>query len=593
MRDTCSKLSLFMQEVVFKMIIGLLGGLALFIYGMQEMGDGLEKVAGNRLKSILATLTGNPFLGILVGALVTAVMQSSSATTVIAVGFVSAGLMTLRQAFGVIMGANIGTTITAWIVAINIGDYVWAFVAIGFLMLFLLKKPGPRYLGQIIFAFGVLFVGLNTMSASMAPLAESKGFQDLLMKIKDLPLVGFFVGTGTTLVVQSSSASLGLLQMLSGTAKDAAGTPLISMYQAIPILLGSNVGTTITTIFASFGTRSKEAKRVAAAHSIFNLIGSLVFMVILVPFTKFMNLIFSYFNYTMLADSSGLFTPGASYMRQSIAMTHTVFNLGNTLMWLPFIWLMVKIVKLVVPGEDPVNERELKYANYSVIHNPAVAIDLVTKEIARMGDTAYSMVDRAHEMFMEGADAESVDEMLFQENTLDFLENEIVKYLSTLISGNTLTIRNSNRVTGLMHVTNDIERIGDYCMNIANSLMEMTESKIVFSDIAKAELDQGFSLIKQIVADSTKALRGNNLVLAGKIMTQEDMVDEMEVKLRAAHFERLDEGLCNPQSTVIYLEILHTMERISDHCNNIAEFVIMGATYVVHKEKGQIKRHKD
>ncbi|MFA6736122.1 MAG: Na/Pi cotransporter family protein [Saccharofermentanales bacterium] len=574
-----------MSDIDAKMFITLFGGLALFVYGMQQMGEGLQKVAGNKLKSILQMLTGNPLLGILVGAVVTAIIQSSSATTVIVVGFVSAGLMTLKQSIGVIMGANIGTTMTAWIVAIKIDNYAWLFVAAGFIMMFILKNPKMRYIGQIIFAFGVLFVGLNAMSASMKPLAASQEFADLLLKIKDIPVLGLVVGTALTVIVQSSSASIGVLQTLAGTAKDAAGTPLISLYQAIPILFGSNIGTTITAIFASMGTSKKEAKRAAAAHAIFNIVGSVLFMLILIPYTTLVDWIIRLTGMDLLPDIRHLMTPTAEFMRSGIAVSHTIFNITNTILWLPFIWLMVIIVKKLIPGQDPVNEKELKYVNYSVISNPSVAIDLVTKEIARMTELSSDMTNKVHDLIRGKIAKEDVDDMVEKENGLDYLENEIVRYLSTLISHNTLTDKESARIAGLMHATNDIERIGDYCMNITNSALEMTTQNIDFSDDARSELDEAFSIVKQMVTDATSALRDTDFTLAGKIMSQEDVMDELEERLRIAHLDRLNNGLCNPQSTVIYLEILHTMERISDHCKNIAEVVVMDTEYKVHRSK--------
>lgn len=572
-----------MSDIDAKMIITLFGGLAMFIFGMQQMGEGLQKVAGNKLKSILQMLTGNPLLGILVGALVTAIIQSSSATTVIVVGFVGAGLMTLKQSVGVIMGANIGTTMTAWIVAIKIDDFAWLFVAIGFVMMFVLKSPKIRYVGQIVFAFGVLFVGLNAMSAAMKPLASSAVFADLMLKIKDIPVFGLLLGTALTVIVQSSSASIGLLQTLASTAKDAAGTPLISLYQAIPILFGSNIGTTITAFFASLGSKRKEAKRAAMAHGIFNIFGSVLFMFILLPYTRLIDWIIGFTGFDLLPDVHGLMTPTADYMRSGVAISHTIFNIANTLIWIPFIWLMVKIVKFLIPGEDPIVARELKFINYSVVGNPSVAIALATKELVRMTDMASIMTSDVHELIKGDITEQNVEEMVEKENSLDYLEDEIVRYLSTLISHNTLTQSESAKIAGLMHATNDIERIGDHCMNLTNSALEIYTQGIGFSENAREELNEAFSIVKQMVIDSTTALRDADLVLAGKIMSNEDVMDELEERLRERHLDRLNRGLCNPQSTIVFLEMIHTMERISDHCKNIAEIVVADSNYTIHR----------
>jgi phosphate:Na+ symporter len=572
-----------MAVIDYKMIFTLLGGLALFIYGMQQMGEGLQKSAGDKMRIILQKLTGNIFFGILVGALVTIIIQSSSATTVMVIGFVSAGLMTLPQAFSVIMGANIGTTMTAWIVAIKIDDFAWVFVAIGFIMLFVCKKPKIRYIGQIIFAFGVLFVGLKAMGEAVRPLSKSPEFADLLLQIKDVPILGLLVGSLSTIIVQSSSASIGVLQTLASTPKDDIGTPLISLYQAIPILFGSNIGTTVTAFLASLGSKRKEAKRAALAHAIFNVTGSLMFMAILTPYVGLIDHMIRLTGFDLLEDVNNLMTPTAEYMRQGIALSHTIFNISTMMIWAPFVWLMVILVKKIIPGTDPVNERTLVYISYTVINSPSLAIDLATKEIARMTDMASTMTQKVQRILMGDYQSVDIDEMVEKENGLDYLENEIVRYLSTIISRNTLTEQDSSKVAGLMHATNDIERIGDHCMNITNIAMDIKEQNLQFSDMARTELEEAFSIIKQMVNDSITALRDQNLVLAGKIISQENVMDELEKKIRQRHLQRIDSGLCDPQATIIFLEIIHTMERISDHCKNLAEVAISYTDYQIHR----------
>lgn len=570
----------------FTTIIALFGGLALFIFGMHQMGEGLQKTAGDKMRTVLAMLTGTPLRAILVGALVTMIIQSSSATTVMVVGFVGAGLMTLPQAIGVIMGANIGTTMTAWIVAAKIDEFAWLFVAIGFIMMFFFKKPKVRYIGQIIFAFGLLFVGLNSMGAAMKPLAKSEAFSNLLLQIKDVPVLGLLVGTVSTMIVQSSSAAIGVLQTLAGTATDSAGTPLISMYQAVPILLGSNIGTTITAILACIGG-SRDSKRAAVAHSLFNIVGSIVFMFVLKPFTWLVNQTVGMIGHSLVADANtgilGMLTPVADNMRESIAVSHTLFNVVNTIIWFPLIWLMVKLVKLIVPGADPVIHKRLAYIDYKVVGSPAIAIDLATKELARMTEIAQMMIRDSHALF-KGHSAELETRIFNNEETMDYLENEIVRYLSNIYSSSSVTQADSTRIAGLLHATNDIERIGDYCSNICDNSQDMQKNGVTFSPSAVAELDEAFGLIEQMVLDSTLALRNDDLVLAGKIMSMEEQIDLMEDKLRASHLERLISGQCDPRSTVIFLEIIHTMERIADHCKNIADVVAAGGNYVVHAD---------
>ncbi|NLO37167.1 MAG: Na/Pi cotransporter family protein [Clostridiaceae bacterium] len=567
-----------------KSIFALFGGLALFVYGMQQMGEGLQKSAGDKMRNFLAMLTGTPLRGVIVGELVTMIMQSSSATTVMVIGFTGAGLMSLTQAIGVIMGANIGTTMTAWIVAAKIDEYAWLFVAVGFILMFAVKKPKIRYIGQIIFAFGTLFVGLNSMGAAMKPLAKSQAFADLLIRIKDTPVLGLLVGSGVTMVVQSSSASIGVLQTLAGTALDEAGTPLVSLYQAIPILFGSNIGTTITALLAAIGA-SRVAKRAAAAHTIFNVFGSVVFMLLLRPYTSLVNSLLGLIGHDLIADSNtglaSMMTPIANYMRESIAISHTVFNVINTVVWLPFVWLLAKIVRLVVPGEDPVVEKKLAYIDYKVINNPAIAIDLATKELARMTEIAMQMTQDSHQVIKVHSD-ELETRIFSNEDTLDYLENEIVRYLSNIIMSASMTPESSSRIAALMHAANDIERIGDYCSNICDNSLQMKNAGIVFSPLALNDLDQAYGVVEDMVRDSITALRNSDIAIARRIIANENQVDEIEEKLRASHMERLDNGTCNPQSTVIFLELIHTVERISDHCRNIAEVVDRGANYLVH-----------
>lgn len=571
----------------FEMIIALLGGLALFIFGMNQMGEGLQKTAGDKMRTVLSLLTGTPIKAMLVGALVTMIVQSSSATTVMVIGFVSAGLMTLPQSIGVIMGANIGTTLTAWIVAIEIDDYAYLFVALGFIMMFFIKKPKFRYLGQIIFAFGVLFVGLNTMGAAMRPLARSPAFADILLQIKDVPILGLIVGTIATMIVQSSSAAIGVLQTLAGTAADDISTPVISLYQAVPILLGSNIGTTITAILACIGG-SRNAKRAAASHSLFNIVGSIIFMFLLRPFTWLINSIVGFIGHSLVPDANtgilGMLTPVAENMRESIAISHSLFNIANTIIWLPLVWLMVKLVKLIVPGEDPIVHKRLAFIDYKVVNSPAVAIGLATRELARMTEIAMQMTQDSQAMLKNGHSDELETRICSNEDTMDYLENELVRYLSNIFSASSMTEQYSTRIAGLLHVTNDIERIGDYCSNICDSSKEMKEKGLIFSKMALEELDEAFRLVGRMVQDSIEALGNEDCVLAGRIMGMEDEIDRMEDNLRASHLERLSQGLCDPRTTVIFLEIIHIMERIADHCKNIADVVASGSEYTVHAD---------
>lgn len=558
-----------------KIIFGLVGGLTLFIYGMNLMSESLQKAAGDKMKRILEFLTGNPIIGVLVGALVTTILQSSSATTVMVVGFVSAGLMTLTQAISVILGANIGTTITAQLVAFKIGAYAYPIAAIGFLFFFLAKKRGIKYIGQTVFAFGLLFIGLNIMSDSMAPLALNPTFSNIILKLGKTPVLGLLVGTIGTGVLQSSSAFIAVLQNLASQSVNAAGDSLISLQTALPILYGSNIGTTVTAALACIGA-SLNAKRTAIAHTVFNIIGSVLFMFFIPIFAKIVQMI------------SPLGTE-ASLISRQIANAHTGFNLLNTILWLPFMGFLAKIVTLIMPGTEQQVERRVLYLDKRVLNNPAIAMSLATKELTRMAIAAQEMMQSANRAFT-ASDMNEVKKVHEYEEMVDLLQYEIIKYLSTMLSKSTLTENQSIRLTGLMHVVNDIERIGDYCENIAEAAEIKVNEKLPFSQEAISEIRSSFDLVNEMVNNVILALKDDNIELAKKVLSEENDVDKLEKTLRERHLQRLNQGLCNPLSAISFVELLHNLERIADHCNNIAEAVINDKNHKVEpKDEGPEK----
>lgn len=548
-----------------QILFGLFGGLAIFIFGMTEMSSGLKKVAGDRMRKILKALTSNPFMGILVGALVTALVQSSSATTVMVIGFISAQLMSLPQAIAVIMGANIGTTVTSQLVAFKIGAYAYPITAIGFILYFFVKKKQFKNIGQVIFSFGLLFVGLNIMSSVMKPLAYSEGFQNIILQIKDMPVVSLVVGTVMTAVVQSSSASIAVLQNLASTA-NADGFALMSLTTALPFLFGSNIGTTITAIFASIGS-GVNAKRAAFAHALFNIIGSVLFM-FLIPALAWIVL---------------KITPNneAADVSRQIANSHTIFNIINTILWLPFIGILARIVKFVFPGEDHIIENRPLYLDDKVLGTPSIAMDLATKELARMALIAEEMMETSEKSFIKN-DMIAAKKVHDIEDTVDMLQDEIVQYLSKLLVSNSLTEKQSLRLTGLLHVVSDIERIGDYCDNIAESAEIKNDKKLPFSEGAIIELTGAFDLVTDMVDKTIDALNNYDEKLAKSVLANEYVIDDMERDLRDAHIERLNQGLCHPHSAITFVELIHNLERIGDHCNNIAE-VVLSDIYSVSK----------
>ncbi|HOV24741.1 MAG TPA: Na/Pi cotransporter family protein [Pseudobacteroides sp.] len=547
-----------MGQELTKIIFGLLGGLAVFIYGMNLMGDGLQKAAGERMRRILEVLTSNPLMGVLVGTLVTVMIQSSSATTVMVVGFVSAGLMTLPQAIGVIMGANIGTTITAQLIAFNIGDYTPLITAIGFLFFFFSKKKIVKYLGQTVFAFGLLFFGLETMSDVMEPLATSPVFESMIKQLSQYPILGLLTGVIMTVIVQSSSATIAVLQNVAAQSGIDGGA-LIDIQTAIPILLGNNIGTTITAIFASVGARL-NAKRAAAAHTIFNVLGAVIFMFLIPIYAKLI----------IFISPKG---PEIEIIKRQIANAHTAFNIINTIIWIPFVFVLAKIVTFIVRGQEDPAEKKIMYLDNKLLSNPAVAMDLATKELTRMALLAKQMAEDAKNSFIN-SDMKCVKKVSETEEVVDMLQSEIIKYLSTMLSTGTLTERQSVRLAGLMHVTHDIERIGDHCKNIAEFAEQKEQERIPFSKQALSELSDVFEMIRNMVSDSIKSLSEYDTSLAKKVLSEEYEVDDIEDKLRSRHVERLNKGLCDPKATIIFIDLIHNLERIGDHCNNIAEAVL-------------------
>ena len=533
-------------------IFGLVGGLAVFVFGMNFLSEGLQKISGDKLRRVLEILTGNPVIGVIVGTLVTSVLQSSSATTVMVVGFVSAGYMSLPQAIAVILGANIGTTITAQLVAFKITAYAYPITFIGFVIFFFVKSRKIKYFGQTLFAFGVLFIGLNIMSDAMKPLAQSALFKELILNIGEKKILGFAIGTIVTGIVQSSSATIAVLQSVA--QPDSTGPVLIPLQTALPILFGCNVGTTITAILASIGSRI-NSRRAAIAHTIFNVFGSVLFM----------------FFIPLFASVVSRIAPYASISRQ-IADSHTLFNIINTIIWLPFIGVLSRIVSFVVRGEDRSLQKRTLFLDRKLLHAPTLAMDLATKELSRMANVTKDMVVDSKKAVVDG-DRKSAERVAEYEQVVDMLQYETVKYLSTMLSEISLTEHQSIRLSGLMHAASDVERIGDHCKNIAEFAIENVNEKILFSESAKNELSIAFDEITQIVNDSIIALYSSDKEIAIKVMEEEKAVDDLEKRLRETHFDRLKNGLCDPRATISYIEIIHNLERIADHCDNIDEIV--------------------
>jgi len=527
-------------------LFGLLGGLALFLYGMFTMGEGLQKAAGDRMRRILEVLTGIPIVGVLMGTLVTAIIQSSSATTVMVVGFVNAGLMTLKQAISVIMGSNIGTTVTAQLIAFDLSDYFLPIIGIGFMINFFSKKKSIKYVGQVFFGFGLLLLGLYIMGDAMKPLRDYAGFRNAMINLGHYKILGVLVGIVMTAIIQSSSATMGILIAL-------ATQGLVSMDAALPILMGNNIGTCITAIISSIGTKI-SARRAAMAHVLFNVLGT-VFFLILMPYFKIMVLLIS---------------PEGDIVQQ-IANAHTSFNLINTLLFLPFISVLANVVTKIVPGEEKIIKKGPIYLDKRMLNTPAIAITLANKEIIRMGELAQENLDNAHLAFIK-KDEKLLKEVIEVEDVIDELEHDVTEYLAQ-ISQKGLTNENSVLHTGLLHAVNDIERVGDHAHNIAELAEASIADNINFTPFAIKELNEMQSLVSETFRIAIKSLEENNVVLAKQVIENENKIDEMEKSLRRSHIGRLNEGQCIVHAGVIFLDMISNLERVGDHSHNIASVV--------------------
>lgn len=524
----------------------VLGGLGLFLYGMNLMGMGLQKAAGEKLKTLIEILTNNRIMGVIVGALVTMVIQSSSATTVMVIGFVNAGLMNLTQAVGVIMGANLGTTITAQLIAFNLTDFAPLAVAVGVGIWIATSKKRSKNLAEILIGFGILFIGMNMMSSGLKPLASSPVFKKIMISLTD-PFLGILVGLGLTTIVQSSSASIGLLQAL-------ASQGLVGLNVAFPILFGDNIGTTTTALISSIGT-NKTAKRAAVIHFLFNLIGTIIFMTILrVPVEAIV---------LKLSPND---------VQRQIANAHTLFNLINVIIQLPFAGLLVKAANKLVPGEDEEIEVGVKYLDPRIIETPSIALGQVMKEVLRMGNIVEENLVLAS-MSFKNKDEKMTREVFSQEKVINRLEKDIVEYLVEL-SNAPLTDEQHSQVNVLMNVVNDIERVGDHADNIAELSQTVIDEKLYFSDRAMNEFDNISNKSQEVFQNALESLANTDFDKAREVLKLEEEIDALEKEYRANHIDRLNKLLCQPSSGVIFLDLLSNFERISDHSANISLYVL-------------------
>lgn len=546
---------------VFQTIFGLLGGLAVFIFGMNMMSECLQKAAGEKMKTILGILTRNPVMGVLAGALVTAVLQSSSATTVMVIGFVSAGLMSLPQAISVILGANIGTTMTAQLMAFKISDYVWMIVFIGFFMFFLGKGEKIKSIGQTIFAFGLLFVGIETMGSVMKPLANSPIFVNLIAKVSDIPVLGVLLGTAMTLVVQSSSATIAVLQSFASQPAADGVSSVIGLSGAIPILLGDNIGTTITALLASIG-QSKNAKRTAVAHSVFNVAGCFVFIWFIPVFAQFVRFISPKGN-------------EVDVISRQIANAHMSFNIINTLIWLPLIPLMVKIVTTLVQGEDKKAENAgmPQFLDNRVLNQPVVALQLAEQEVKAMFQGVQELLEGVKNSLIK-SDVKALRSADENGGYLDKINEQIIQYMSSLFAGGGLTEEQATVATAILYTANDIDKMRDRCMDISQISGESIFNEYQFSEAALEELKSCFDYVMGMLEKVKELMESPSRETALEMLEAKEMLRKLERKCNKNHVKRMKKNSCQPELTGVFAGVLQNLDRIGISCTNIAEEVL-------------------
>ncbi|MFC1501161.1 Na/Pi cotransporter family protein [Elusimicrobiota bacterium] len=551
-----------------EMIFPLLGGLGFFFFGMQFLSDGLKKVAGEKLKAILHMATKIPLVGILVGAIVTILIQSSSATTVMVVGFVNAGLLALKQAICVIIGANIGTTFTAWLVSsmsvFKVTTYALPAIGIGFVIMQFGKTRKIKAAGQVILGFGILFIGLSFMKDAFSPLKDSLWTIDMFTSLSHSPLLGLLVGLVFTVLLQSSSATLAVIQVL-------AFSGVLSFTAAIPIMLGTNIGTTVTAQLASVGA-NLAARRTAMAHTLFNVIGSL---------------------YVLIFIYLGWFEAGIIFIMPIelslttvmfyIAVSHSIFNIVNTIVVYPFINWLEKTSIWLVPKKPGAVEIGTQYLEKHLLDTPPIALEVAYKETVYMLTLANRSISAAWEGFIKN-DAKCLKEIDHLEQAVDNLQSEITQYLIELSQRN-LAKEETEELPVLIHSVNDIERIGDHSKNICELADRKMDEKLCLSDNALEGLKNMWSELNSMMSETEIALKDNDIQLAKKVLKREEKINMFQKDLKKGHVERLNKGVCDIKSGIIFVDLIDNLEKIGDHLTNIVQGVLGEMRWKGYKEK--------
>ncbi len=552
-----------------KLIFGLMGGLGLFLFGMKIMSEGLQKVAGSRMRKILGALTSNRIVGTMVGIAVTAIIQSSSATTVMVVGFVNAGLMSLVQSIGVILGANIGTTVTAQLIAFKITKYALPAIGIGVGFKLFAKNKKWSYIGEIMLGFGLLFFGLAVMKNAFDPLKTSEEFRQLFMVVGNNHLLGVVIGAVLTMIVQSSSATIGITLAL-------ASSGILSFEASVALILGENIGTTITANLAAIGT-NLAARRTAFAHFLFNSLG-VCYMLVFFPF--FLQFISSITpgdaDFVIQTQDQAARMGGAlgdkPFIARHIANTHTMFNILNTIIFLPLVGILAKLSTLTIRGREEEMEFHLKFLDNRVLSTPPIALAQARSETRRMAQVAQEMVDETLK-FLQDNNLKRISGLEKKEDLTDILQKEITDFLVAL-SQKSITQETSKEVASMMNMVNDLERVGDHCENLWTLSQRKLDQKITFSDIAMKEISEISEITSNFLATVIAALEAKNTEIFDEAYRLEDEIDDLEEKLRNNHIKRLNTGECTVNSGLIFIDMLHNFEKIGDHTFNFAKAVV-------------------
>jgi phosphate:Na+ symporter len=543
------------QDLTFELI----GGLGFFLFGMKFMSEGLRKVASDRLKNILAHLTRNRLGALLMGAGVTALIQSSSAMTVMLVGFVNAGLLTFKQALPVVLGANIGTTFTAWLVSFfavfKISHYALPAVGIGFFMMIVARKSAVRQWGEVLFGFGVLFVGIGFMKDAFEPLESSEHILNIMVTFSRHPVFGVLVGTLITVLLQSSSATIALVQIL-------AFRGLIDLPSAIPIILGDNIGTTITAQIARIGGTT-GARRVAWSHTMFNVLGTTYMM-----FFIYSGIYIRFIEWIIPGE------PGHGNIMAQIALSHSVFNVFNAIVFFPLIPAVEKLIEKMVRPRGDVVDLEPHYLEKHLLENPVIALEQSKKEIVRMLKLAGSALKNAFEIYRTGR-LELTRKVARREQAVDNLQAEITRYLID-ISMEELEKEEAEMIPVLIHSVNDIERIADNAVNIVELGQRRSNKDLSFSEMAIEELDEMYKVVSEMIDDVIGGLETGDLGSAREALIKEDELNDMQRRLRKSHTRRLSEGACDMMSGIVFIDCVDALEKIGDHLSNIAEGLLGG-----------------